>query len=181
MPPCQNYFAHPLSRSSQVAASNLADFAPGTKFQPVLLDPDFLSYSSNPEPERIILCSGKIYYDLVAARKERGLDGKVMILRIEELAPFPWSPLKAALDMYLPSSKLTEVLWAQEEPKNQGPWPHVGVRLEAILEDLDAAGRRLKFVGRKESPVPAVTGKTFQKQKDEVLENAFVPFGTSND
>jgi probable 2-oxoglutarate dehydrogenase E1 component DHKTD1 len=133
--------------------------------------------SSHPGLERIILCSGKIYYDLVAKRKDKGLDGKVALVRIEEIAPFPWTAISDALDTYMSSDKPTEVVWAQEEPKNQGPWPHVGTRLETVLKAKEGVKGRLNVVGRTESAVPAVgVGKVFQRQKVEVLEEAFSRF-----
>ncbi|KAF8575257.1 dehydrogenase E1 and transketolase domain-containing protein 1 [Ramaria rubella] len=154
-----------------VAASDLTAFASGNKFNPVLLDPLHSSLSSQSNVDRIIFCSGKIYFDLVAKRKDLGLQTNVALVRIEELAPFPWMAVNHALDTYV-STEETQVVWVQEEPKNQGPWPHVGVRLGVALEGRELR-TGLQYVGRTESAAPAVgVGKVFQKQKVEVLENA---------
>ncbi|KIJ23983.1 hypothetical protein M422DRAFT_195265 [Sphaerobolus stellatus SS14] len=150
------------------ASSNLSDFAPGTKFQPVLLDP---SINEVKNVESILVCSGKVYYDLVNKRTEKELQGKVAIIRIEELAPFPWMALSGALKTHNVERRRMQISWVQEEPKNQGPWPHVGVRLESMLSKN---GDKLKFVGRKESPVPAAgVGKIAKQEKEEFLEKAF--------
>lgn len=159
--------------SSQVAASNLADFAPGTKFHPVLLDPTLELSLAKENLTRIIFCSGKIYYDLVAKREERGLQANVALVRVEELAPFPWTAVANALDIYLSSDGQAEVAWVQEEPRNQGPWSHVSVRFENLLTRRGKKDE-LKYIGRRESSVPAVgIGELFQKQKQKVLEEAF--------
>ena len=157
----------------QVAASNLSDFAPGSKFQPVLLDPSLPTPFPNANLKRVIFCSGKIYYDLTAQRDERGMQNSVALVRLEELAPFPWTAVANALDTYLSNDGQMEIVWVQEEPRNQGPWSHVSIRLEELLTKRGVKDR-LKFVGRCESAVPAVgVGKLFRKQKAEVLEKAF--------
>ena len=158
----------------QVAASNLDDFAPGSKFQPVLIDPIRCSSPNSDNLKRIIFCSGKIYYDLVAKREERGLQANVALLRLEELAPFPWTAVDNALNQYLPSDeRRAEIVWVQEEPRNQGSWSHVSVRLENLLARRGFEDK-MKYVGRPESSVPAVgIGELFQKQKAKVLEEAF--------
>ncbi|KAF8498860.1 dehydrogenase E1 and transketolase domain-containing protein 1 [Gautieria morchelliformis] len=152
------------------AASNLADFAPGSMFQPVLLDPLFVSSSTRTNLKRIILCSGKIYYDLAAKREEKNVQTNVALVRLEELAPFPWNAVSEALDTYLSSDGQADIVWVQEEAKNQGPWTHISARVDNLLA---RRGAKLKFIGRRESAVPAVgVGELFQKQKAEVLEQA---------
>ena len=139
------------------------------------MDPSFAT-AAKTDLKRIILCSGKLYYELVARRDEQGLKRNVSILRLEELAPFPWAALAEALDPYMGSEGHghVEIVWVQEEPRNQGPWPHVGVRLEALLAKRGGVKDKVRFIGRRESAVPAVgVGKLFQMQKAEVLEEAF--------
>lgn len=141
---------------------------PGTKFQPVLPD----SFPPSNDIERVILMSGKLYYDLVRERTARGLEGRVAIVRIEELAPFPFSQLADVLQPYT-SSKDMDWVWVQEEPRNQGAWIHVKDRLEMVLRDLDVQGG-VKYVGRREDAVPAPgIGKVYQAQQKAVVDDAF--------
>ncbi|GJJ14902.1 hypothetical protein Clacol_009172 [Clathrus columnatus] len=155
-----------------VASSTIDEFVPGRKFQPVLVDP----HAHNPnEVRRIIFCSGKVYYDLMEKREEKGLKDQVALCRVEELAPFPWKDVMDALQTYAYSERRNiEVVWVQEEPKNQGPWPHVGVRLELLLKEYHGGLNHVTYVGRKESAVPAVgIGKLARAEKVDLLEKAF--------
>ena len=116
------------------ASSTLADLAEGS-FQPVLDD----SRTDKEQVRRLVLCSGKIYYDL-AGHELRDSAGHVAIARIEQLYPFPVEQ-KAALVASYP--RLVEVVWAQEEPQNMGAWRTIRHRLEE-----SAAGIPVRFVGR---------------------------------
>lgn len=130
--------------------------------------------SSNSDLARIILCSGKIYFELLTKRKEMGLDGKVALVRIEELAPFPWRAVTSVLDAYMARETPTEVVWVQEEPRNQGAWSHVGGRLATILRGNERLQGELRYIGRKESPIPAGgMGKIYQENRLDMLERAF--------
>src|SRR5260370_59369 len=103
------------------AVWTLADFGPGTSFRRILAEPEQLA-----EPaaiRRVILCSGKVYFDLLAERRKRKLDD-IAILRVEQLYPFPFSSLGAELSRY-PDA---EVVWSQEEPENMGAWSFVDRR-----------------------------------------------------
>ena len=143
--------------------------APGTKFHPVL--PDALPPTG--DVERVILMSGKLYYDLVKERAARGLEGRVAIVRIEELAPFPFSQLADVLRPYTGMSKNVEWVWVQEEPRNQGAWSHVKDRLETVLKDLGVQGA-IRYVGRPEGAVPAPgIGKVYEVQQKAVVDDAF--------
>ena len=116
--------------------------------------------------KRVIACSGKVYYDLVNARKTRGqLD--TAIVRLEQLYPFPHKAFAAELKKF---PNLTEVVWAQDEPQNQGPWFQIQ---HSIFEGLDE-GQRLAYAGRPASASPAVGyyDKHYAQQKD-LLETAF--------
>jgi 2-oxoglutarate dehydrogenase E1 component len=99
--------------------------------------------------ERIILCSGQVYYDLVNARKEKELERRVAVIRLEQLYPFPTQALSDVLAAY-PQAR--DVVWVQEEPRNQGAWYHIRHRLEALL----GAKQHLSFAGRPSSASPAV-------------------------
>ncbi|KAF8158979.1 dehydrogenase E1 and transketolase domain-containing protein 1 [Mycena galopus ATCC 62051] len=100
------------------ASSTLRELGPGTSFQPVLRDPT----DNTSSAKRVVLMTGKIYYDLLKERQARSLDKDVAFIRLEELAPFPFAELRAVLKQY---SQVEEVVWLQEEPKNQGAYTHV--------------------------------------------------------
>ncbi|AXT45368.1 MULTISPECIES: 2-oxoglutarate dehydrogenase E1 component [Chromobacterium] len=99
--------------------------------------------------KRVLLCAGQVYYDLAAARKERGLDDDIAIVRIEQLYPFPTEQVAAELARF-PQAR--EVMWVQEEPRNQGAWYQIRHRLEGLL----GAKQSLSFAGRPSSASPAV-------------------------
>ncbi|MBC8030973.1 MAG: multifunctional oxoglutarate decarboxylase/oxoglutarate dehydrogenase thiamine pyrophosphate-binding subunit/dihydrolipoyllysine-residue succinyltransferase subunit [Pyrinomonadaceae bacterium] len=131
------------------AASALDDFTSGG-FQPVIDDGEIKS----PEAvTRIVLCSGKVYYDLMAARKElKESDGaeaeRVAVVRLEQFYPFPQKLLHQILGKY---SAATELVWAQEEPKNMGGWTFVEPRLVNFVPPIE----RPTYVGRSASASPA--------------------------
>ncbi|MCP9758080.1 2-oxoglutarate dehydrogenase E1 component [Aquitalea sp. S1-19] len=99
--------------------------------------------------KRVLLCAGQVYYDLVAGRKERELEQDVAIVRIEQLYPFPTEQVAAELARF---PKASEVVWVQEEPKNQGAW----YQLRHRLEDLMGAKQTLSYAARPSSASPAV-------------------------
>ncbi|QRV91166.1 hypothetical protein RhiJN_19184 [Ceratobasidium sp. AG-Ba] len=107
---------------SPAAACTLADMEVGTEFQPVLADP---SLPSGATKDRVLVVCGKIYYDLVRERKARGLDDSVAIVRVEEIAPFPFVAFEEVLQNC--TAPGADVRWVQEEPKNQGAWSHVQI------------------------------------------------------
>ncbi|HUS11644.1 MAG TPA: multifunctional oxoglutarate decarboxylase/oxoglutarate dehydrogenase thiamine pyrophosphate-binding subunit/dihydrolipoyllysine-residue succinyltransferase subunit [Pyrinomonadaceae bacterium] len=125
------------------AASTLDDFTSGG-FLPIIDDGEI----ANAElVERLILCSGKVYYDLVEARKPSGLKN-VAIVRMEQFYPFPQTRLREVLARY---SRARQLVWVQEEPKNMGGWSFVEQRLENLLP----ACERPIYVGRAASASPA--------------------------
>ncbi|MDC7710206.1 2-oxoglutarate dehydrogenase E1 component [Vogesella indigofera] len=127
------------------AMSPLEDFT-SHSFRPVIGD---AGISDAKAVKRVILCSGQVYYDLVNGRKERELDGEVAIIRVEQLYPFPTEQLQAELARF---SHVKEIMWVQEEPRNQGAWYQIRHRLEALL----GAKQTLLFAGRPSSASPAV-------------------------
>jgi 2-oxoglutarate dehydrogenase E1 component len=128
------------------AAAALADFTSGG-FQPLLDDPVI---KSSEAVNRVVLCSGKIYYDLAEARKKSPNSGSehVAIIRMEQFYPFPLKRLREVLAKY-PAAR--QLVWAQEEPKNMGGWTFVEQRLENLLP----ACERPIYVGRAPSASPA--------------------------
>lgn len=142
---------------------------PGTQFHPVLPD----ARPPTEKIERVALVSGKIYYELAKERDARGLEDRVALIRIEELAPFPFTYLTDVLEPYTTLNSKPEWLWVQEEPKNQGAWGHVKDRLGVVLDGL---GERteVRFIGRWEDAVPATgIGKDYQVQQRAVVEGPF--------
>jgi len=101
---------------------------------------------------RVILCSGKVYYDLVQRRQELGLDQVAALLRLEQLAPFPASILAEELIRF---SKRAQVVWCQEEPQNMGAWSFVAPRIEAVLEEIGMRQERPAYAGRPPAASPA--------------------------
>lgn len=126
------------------AMSPIEDFSKG-EFRPVIADPIALNVK---KVKRIILCSGQVYYDLANARKERDIQD-IAIVRVEELYPFPTDLLKATLSQY---TSAKEIMWAQEEPRNQGAWFQIRHRLERCTQPE----QKLLFAGRPSSASPAV-------------------------
>jgi 2-oxoglutarate dehydrogenase E1 component len=131
------------------ATSALAEFGPGTSFHRVLWDdaqlrPDGgIKLVPDEKMRRVVLCSGKVYYDLYEEREQRGLDD-IYLLRIEQLFPFPLKALVSELARF----KQAEVIWCQEEPRNMGAWAFVQPYLEWVLEQAHAASKRPRYVGR---------------------------------
>ena len=99
--------------------------------------------------KRVILCAGQVYYDLEAGRAERKLENDVAIVRVEQLYPFPYDEVRAELAKY-PNAK--SVVWAQEEPKNQGAFYQIRHRLEDVIGE----SQKLSYAGRPSSASPAV-------------------------
>jgi multifunctional 2-oxoglutarate metabolism enzyme len=129
----------------KAAASAVEDFTSG-RFLPVI--PETVDDIDPAGVRRVLLCSGKIYYDLLAERAKRATSGgeQVAILRVEQLAPLPATEIVEAVSAY-PDAQL---LWVQEEPANQGPWPFMALNLPAHL-----GGRQLVCVSRAASASPA--------------------------
>jgi 2-oxoglutarate dehydrogenase E1 component len=145
------------------ATSPLEDLATGT-FQPVIgeVDPAIVA----DEVKRVMLCSGKVYYDLVQARTDQKRSD-VAILRVEQLYPFAHKSFQAELQKY-PNAK--ELVWVQDEPQNQGPWFYVQHHLYENMSD----GQKLGYAGRPASASPAVGYLAkHQEQQRALVEQAF--------
>ena len=115
-----------------------------------------------------MLCSGKVAYDLMQKRDEEGIDD-VSIVRIEQLYPFPGEPLAARLKLMI---NLQEVVWCQEEPKNNGSWFFVENRIEDALTSAGHAGMRPSYAGRDASASPATGFAKRHQMQQEALVNA---------
>ena len=137
------------------AVSSLAEMGPGTAFHRLLPDGAEAAGDGRTklvEPEkirRVVLCSGKVYYDLYEEREKRGIDD-VYLLRVEQLYPFPAKELFKRLNRF----KTAELVWCQEEPRNMGAWLFVEPYLEWELNQIRADVRRPRYAGR---PAAAAT------------------------
>jgi 2-oxoglutarate dehydrogenase E1 component len=146
--------------------SNLADMGPGTTFHRIFGEAEAIA--PDAEVKRVVLCSGKIYYELLAQRTERKIDN-VALLRIEQLYPFPLNALGKELRRY-PNA---EVVWCQEEPKNMGAWTFVEDRIEAVLSGVDIAAKRPRYAGRAESAATATgSAKRHAKEQADLVDQA---------
>jgi 2-oxoglutarate dehydrogenase E1 component len=132
----------------KLAVSSLEAFGPDSRFLTVIPETDALVPPR--DVRRVVLCSGKVYYDLVAQRREQGIRD-VAIVRLEQLYPFPTVSLPKALAEF----SRAEVVWCQEEPENMGAWNFVDRRIEEVLVRLGAANPRPRYVGRKSAASPA--------------------------
>ena len=128
----------------KLSTSHLEDLASGC-FRPVIVDPDVDDAS---RIRRVVVCSGKVFYDLLDARRKREIDD-IAILRVEQLYPFPVNAFCDELDRF---SAAGEVVWCQEEPQNQGAWQYIW----PMLRDSKRAEQSLSYAGRPASASPAV-------------------------
>ncbi|MBO0763713.1 MAG: 2-oxoglutarate dehydrogenase E1 component [Hyphomicrobiaceae bacterium] len=148
--------------------SNLADLGPGTTFHRVLWDDahgrqgEQIKLVRDGEIRRVVLCSGKVYYDLYEAREAAGINN-VYLMRVEQLYPFPGKALVSELSRF----PRAEVVWAQEEPMNMGAWNYIEPNLEWVLQHTPIAKTRARYVGRKPSAATAtgLASKHNQEQK----------------
>jgi 2-oxoglutarate dehydrogenase E1 component len=139
------------------AVSSLDDFAKGS-FQTIIGETD---PSIDPRKvKRVVVCTGKVYYDLLVARRERQLE-EVALLRVEQLYPFGHKAFEAEMKKF---PLATQVVWCQDEPQNQGAWFYIQHHIGEALKD----GQRLSYAGRPASASPAVGyyDKHYAQQKE---------------
>ena len=147
----------------KLAVSSLEDFGPGSSFHRVLFDGTGIGPDEGIE--RVVVCSGKVYYDLLEARDGRKLNDKIVIIRAEQLYPFPHQPLIDDLGRF----PQAEVVWCQEEPQNMGAWHFIDRRLEAVMADAGMKHGRPRYVGRAEAASPATGLAARHKAEQEAL------------
>lgn len=144
----------------KAASSAVEDFTTGT-FRPVIGDD--LAAAKAGQVDRVILCSGKVYWDLLAERVKTG-DEHTAIVRFEQLYPLDEDAVREALAPYGDA----ELVWVQDEPRNQGPWTYLSTHLPQLI------GRELRVVSRPESASPAAgSAKQHQAQQARLLEQAY--------
>jgi 2-oxoglutarate dehydrogenase E1 component len=138
------------------AVSTLDEFAIGASFHRLLLDDaeqapgKTIALVEDSRMRRVVLCAGKVYYDLLEEREKRAIDD-IYLLRVEQLYPFPLKALVAALSRF----KQADILWCQEEPKNMGAWNFVDPYLEWVLGQAGGKTKRPRYAGRPAAASPA--------------------------
>jgi len=162
---------------NKLCVSNLEDFGKKNSFHRVLwdhaIDPkenSFIKLKKSNKIRKVILCSGKVYFDLLEAREKLKTDD-VVIYRIEQLYPFPIKSLVKEIKVYRKNAKF---YWCQEEPKNMGAWFSVRDYIQWTLGYIGANNREISYIGRSPAASPA-TGyaKRHIAQQKEIIENVF--------
>ena len=162
---------HPL------ATSKVQDFLPDSSFRRVLWDDaqsggSELTLKPDNEIRRVVICSGKVYYDLLQARDAAGADD-VYLLRLEQFYPFPAQTMSRELERF----KQAEIIWCQEEPKNQGGWSFVEPNIEWVLNRVGATHGRARYVGRNAAASVATGLASRHKAEQEALVHEAITIG----
>ncbi|WP_170327187.1 2-oxoglutarate dehydrogenase E1 component [Ruegeria arenilitoris] len=155
----------------KLAVSTADEFTTGSSFHRVLWDDAQQGNSEtklvkDDKIKRVVMCSGKVYYDLLEERDARGIDD-VYLMRIEQFYPFPAHSLINELERF----KGAEMVWCQEEPKNQGAWTFIEPNIEWVLTRIGAKHTRPLYVGRATSASPATGLASQHKAQQEALVN----------
>jgi 2-oxoglutarate dehydrogenase E1 component len=161
---------------NKFCTSNLEDFAKTNSFHRILwdhaLEPKygFIELKKSIKIDKVILCSGKIYFDLLEAREKYKKDN-IVLIRIEQLYPFPIKSLVKELKPYRKNAKF---YWCQEEPKNMGAWFSVRDYIEWTLDYIKVSNNKISYIGREPAASPA-TGyaKKHLAQQKEILDKVF--------
>ena len=161
--------------------SRLDEMGPGTTFHRLLWDDaehkpeEKIKLVSDEKIKRVVLCSGKVYYDLYDAREAAGIDN-VYLLRVEQLYPFPARALMHELARFTQA----EVVWCQEEPKNMGAWSFIEPNLTWVLERIDAKHRRPTYAGRPASASTATGQLSKHLYEQKTLVEAALTGGSGS-
>ncbi|WP_209598649.1 2-oxoglutarate dehydrogenase E1 component [Ruegeria sp. HKCCSP351] len=155
----------------KLAVSTADDFTTGSSFHRVLWDDAQKGNSdtklvADDKIKRVVMCSGKVYFDLLEERDARGIDD-IYLMRIEQFYPFPAHSLINELERF----KNAEMVWCQEEPKNQGAWTFIEPNIEWVLSRIDAKHTRPTYAGRATSASPATGLASQHKAQQEALVN----------
>ncbi|QQG37019.1 MAG: 2-oxoglutarate dehydrogenase E1 component [Micavibrio aeruginosavorus] len=145
----------------KLAISPMDMFTGESTFHRVLWDDARDKLAKGKDVKRVVLCSGKVYYDLYEEREKRGIKD-VVILRLEQLYPFPGKALSKELTQY-PNA---DIVWCQEEPRNQGYWAFVHERIEEVLVGMKHKTARPRYAGRIDAAAPA-TGLLKRHQEEQ--------------
>ncbi|WP_040524329.1 multifunctional oxoglutarate decarboxylase/oxoglutarate dehydrogenase thiamine pyrophosphate-binding subunit/dihydrolipoyllysine-residue succinyltransferase subunit [Gordonia effusa] len=154
---------------NKAAVSPVEDFT-DSKFLSVIDDPKYAAAGADADRakvSRVLLVSGKLYYELAARRDKENRDD-IAIVRIEQLYPVPHRRLRKTLEQY---SSATDHVWVQEEPANQGPWPYLGLWLPEVLPDIL---RGLRRISRRAMSAPSSgSSKVHAVEQQEIIDGAF--------
>ncbi|MBL4812455.1 MAG: 2-oxoglutarate dehydrogenase E1 component [Rhodobacteraceae bacterium] len=155
----------------KLAVSDADDFTTGSSFHRVLWDDAQKGHSdtelaSDDNIHRVVMCSGKVYFDLLEARDAAGITD-VYLMRVEQFYPFPALSLVKELGRF----KGAEIIWCQEEPKNQGAWTFIEPNIEWVLKRIGAVNSRPTYAGRSASASPATGLASQHKHQQEALIN----------
>ena len=146
------------------AVSSLKEFDVGTEFLPVLSD----NKADHKEVKKLILCSGKLYYDLVGAI-EKGKIRTIALIRVEQYYPFPEEELEREIKKY---EHVAKVIWCQEEPENMGAWNFIRPKIEKLMKMLNIK-KELEYVGRKVSASTAAGhASDHEKEQQDIIWEA---------
>ena len=155
----------------KLAISKAEEFQTGSSFHRVLWDDAQQGNSAtvlaaDDQIRRVVMCSGKVYYDLLEERDSRGITD-VYLLRIEQFYPFPALSLVKELQRFAQA----EMVWCQEEPKNQGGWSFIEPNIEWVLSRTNARHKRAVYAGRAASASPATGLASMHKAQQAALVN----------
>ena len=161
----------------KLCVSDKSNFIDGSSFHRVLWDDAESGLSEttlvpDKKIKRVVMCSGKVYFDLLEERDKRDIND-IYLLRFEQFYPFPAISAVKELERF----KSAEMVWCQEEPKNQGSWTFMEPNLEWVLTRIKAKFKRPKYVGRAASASPATGLASTHKNQQEVLVNEALSFG----
>ena len=146
------------------AVSHEQDFLEGESFREVLADPQ-IDEAMRDSIERVVFCSGKVYYDLLQYRKEQEIDNAA-IIRVEQLYPFHREMIEATI---APFRRATKFVWCQEEPLNMGAWSYIWTRLEKCV-----GSHHVRYAGRNRASSPAAGSKAMHlREQKKLVEKAF--------
>ncbi len=157
----------------RLAISDAEDFTTGSSFHRVLWDDAQKGHSDtklvkDDKIKRVVMCSGKVYYDLLEERDARGITD-VYLLRLEQFYPFPALSLVKELERF----KNADMVWCQEEPKNQGAWTFIEPNIEWVLTRIGAKSTRPRYAGRAASASPATgLGSAHKAQQTALINDA---------
>ena len=150
----------------KLAVSPLSDMAEGSRFQFVI--PEIDDIAPPEQVRRVIMCTGKVYYDLLQERRAKDVRD-VAIVRLEQMYPFPENSLERILKPYVSA----DVVWCQEEPENMGAWTFVDRRIERVLHRLEMKANRPVYIGREAAASPATgLARTHMAQQARLVTTA---------
>ena len=156
----------------KLCVSNAEDFTTGSSFYRVLWDDAQKGNSDTqlvPDDKirRVVMCSGKVYFDLLERRDAEGIDD-IYLMRVEQFYPFPAMSMVRELERF----KQAEMVWCQEEPKNQGAWTFIEPNIEWVLTRIGAKTKRPDYAGRQASASPATGLASQHKAQQQALVEA---------